>query len=302
MSPDETTPQDEENDEMSASDTQELLGAYALGAVSPEEAHQVENLLAASAEAREELQQHQAVVELLGSTMPSAAPDGIWKRISTEIEDGDQPAASSPVTSLNEVRATRTPVWLTAVAAVLALVMGVAVITQNQRIAQRDQTIVDLEASVEQTATQLAAEQSLVAQQAGQIEAQAGEIEQYAAALAADPLMVATDNAVASGGRLISLAAPDSTDVQMTIVLTEDGRGHVVTSDLSMLPDDRVYQLWAVMDDGRIISAVVFDDEPTSDTFVVDLDELAALAVTEEIDGGVVASENDIVVVGTLDA
>ncbi len=56
------------------------------------------------------------------------------------------------------------------------------------------------------------------------------------------------------------------------------------------------------MDDERIISAALLGNDPGVDTFVVDLDGLVGFAVTEEIDGGVVTSENSAVVVGLIDA
>ena len=95
---------------------------------------------------------------------------------------------------------------------------------------------------------------------------------------------------------------PRCADVEMTIVVMEDGRAYVTSSGLSPLSNDRTYQLWAIMDDERIISAAVLGNDPGVDTFVVDLDGLVGFAVTEEIDGGVVTSENPAVVVGLIDA
>ncbi|MDH3499177.1 MAG: anti-sigma factor, partial [Acidimicrobiia bacterium] len=86
------------------------------------------------------------------------------------------------------------------------------------------------------------------------------------------------------------------------VVVLEDGRGYVTSSSLVPLEAERTYQLWAVMDDGRIISAAVLGSRPGVGTFVVDLEHLTALAITEEIEGGVVTSENDAVVVGEVNA
>lgn len=81
----------------------------------------------------------------------------------------------------------------------------------------------------------------------------------------------------------------------MTIVLTEDGTGYVSESSLPALPDGRTYQLWAVVD-GRVISAGVLGQDPEVVPFRVDPSGLEALAITEEIAGGVAVSENPILV------
>ena len=70
--------------------------------------------------------------------------------------------------------------------------------------------------------------------------------------------------------------------------------GYVFTDTLPDLAADRSYQLWAINDNG-VISAGIFGTGGVA-PFVVDGD-LAGLAITEEVSGGVVVSENDPVAV-----
>jgi anti-sigma-K factor RskA len=63
-----------------------------------------------------------------------------------------------------------------------------------------------------------------------------------------------------------------------------------------------VYQLWAIMDDGRVISVALLDAGGDTAAFRVSPDGLAGFAVTMEVDGGVVTSTQDAVAVGLVDA
>ena len=86
----------------------------------------------------------------------------------------------------------------------------------------------------------------------------------------------------------------DSGGLGVEVVLGADGVGYVYTDTLPILAADRAYQLWAINGNG-VISAGIFGTDGVA-PFVVDGD-LAGLAITEEIAGGVVTSENDPVAV-----
>ncbi len=58
---------------------------------------------------------------------------------------------------------------------------------------------------------------------------------------------------------------------------------------MPQLAEDRTYQLWAIVDD-RVISAGVMGSDPGVSPFQV-VGSLAGLALTEEIAGGVVTSQ-----------
>lgn len=113
---------------------------------------------------------------------------------------------------------------------------------------------------------------------------QASEIERLRAS---DPVVEAL---AAPGSEVVELTDPDGGAVLMSVVLTADGVGYVTGSSLPEVAPDRTYQLWAITGD-RVISAGVLGASPDGSPFrfVGDLD---GLAITEEVAGGVVSSEN----------
>jgi len=81
------------NDSNSGDDVHELdelLGAYALDAVTPEEAQRVEDYLAVNPKATAEVREHREVATMLAYT-GMQAPEGLWSRIEQEL---DAPAPS----------------------------------------------------------------------------------------------------------------------------------------------------------------------------------------------------------------
>jgi anti-sigma-K factor RskA len=115
----------------------ELLGAYALDAVDPDERRRVEDYLASNPRAMAEVQQHREVATMLAYTGMDA-PDGLWDRIVETIEEpapapGPELAKVLPMASTR--RSTRMAsfgrwVAATAAAAVLAVV-AISVIDRN---------------------------------------------------------------------------------------------------------------------------------------------------------------------------
>ena len=84
----------ENNDQMGGSDDpyelDELLGAYALDALEPDERRRVEEYIAVNPRAAAEVQQHREVATMLAFTGMSA-PDDVWTKIAAEI-DAEAPA------------------------------------------------------------------------------------------------------------------------------------------------------------------------------------------------------------------
>ena len=305
---------------MSAAEVSELLGAYALGSLDQEERERVERLLERSPEARSELADHRHVAEHLGSMASTTPPHEVWDRISDRMEEGEaapvsrsehrRPAANGP--------ARGSAGWMVAAAAAaLAVVLGLGLIAQTQRVGDLNETITSRDQEVEQLTTDLAANQVIIGALNDTVTVQSDQaddlqgvlverdstIGELHTILASDPLARAAELAAADPrATLIDLAPPEVGRPQMTVVILEDGRGYVTDSDLAPLASDRTYQLWAVMEDGRVISTAVLGSEPGADTFVVDLENLSALAITEEVSGGVVTSQNDAVIVGAVDA
>ena len=73
------------NDQGDIYELDELLGAYALDAVSPDEARRVEDYLAINPKAAAEVREHREVATMLAFTGMDA-PEGLWSRIEQELD------------------------------------------------------------------------------------------------------------------------------------------------------------------------------------------------------------------------
>lgn len=246
-------------------DIEELLGAYALDAVDEPERSLVERHIAVCPRCTAELREHREVAALLSSGI-DAAPETVWAGIEDEI---------SPPQNVIPLRTpSRLPAWLAMVASFATFALVAAVFVQSGR--------------VEQLSEQVAAEQQ--------------QLDDLTQIIGSDPLTAAVEAAIAApDSKILTLTATDAAgagDVQ--IVLTADGVGFVLGDELPTLSDQQTYQLWAVTD-GRIVSAGLFGDDVDDGTFRVDLDGLEALAITPEIAGGVVVSDQAAVAVASID-
>jgi len=75
------------------------------------------------------------------------------------------------------------------------------------------------------------------------------------------------------------------------VVVTTDGEGFIDGSALPTLAENRTYQLWAIVGD-RVISVGIMGNRPETTAFRVE-GQLAGLAISQEVLGGVVVSEQD---------
>jgi anti-sigma-K factor RskA len=109
-------------------DLDELLGAYALDAVSLEERTRVEEYLLVSPRARHEVAEYRETATMLAWS-GMVAPEGLWDRIAKQIDDAEAPAVSAElasVMSIDRQRARRgwgrsASAWLVATAAAAAV-------------------------------------------------------------------------------------------------------------------------------------------------------------------------------------
>jgi hypothetical protein len=106
-----------------------------------------------------------------------------------------------------------------------------------------------------------------------------------------------------------AVAAPDARKVELLstdgsrmaeVVVLPDGTGYVVRNNLAPLSRERTYQMWAVVG-STPISVGVLGPEPKVVPFKMSGD-VSALAITEEVAGGVVSSRQAPVVAGKLQA
>lgn len=251
--------------EVDHQEIQEILGAFALHAVEDEEAFLVERHVEACEECRHELERHLDVASLL-STTERFAPAELWESIAGQIPRNQERSQVAPRSPDNNVVTLRQRfVKPLAAAAVLAIVGASAF--QSIRL----NTVSD----------QLAAERIRVAALTEQLDR--------------PPLDAAVAQALArTESRLVTLGSQVSGS-NAIIVLMPDGTGYLAEHTLQPLPDDRTYQLWAVID-GKIISAGILGSNPGVVPFRIDPQGFAGFAITEEAVGGVESSQNDPVI------
>jgi hypothetical protein len=256
-------------------DVEELLGAYALDAVDSIEREAVDQHLAVCPRCRAELHDFREVAAMLAYE-GAPAPDDVWTRIVSSLEEEPPPLrvpiepdgrAGVAVVSLAERRAPRGHrlSWALAGAAAAVVVMLVGALVARA---------LDDPASSpsDQERSELAG----------------ADLERAANRALVDP---ANTTAV--------LQAPTGAVEPVTAVLTGDGTGFLLTPELASLPADRTYQLWGIVGD-RVISLGVLGAAPSTSVFEVDpAAPLDGLAITEEVAGGVVASQNDPTLVWT---
>lgn len=113
-----------------------------------------------------------------------------------------------------------------------------------------------------------------------------------------DGVIAAAQAAAEEPGAIVAELTTDSGAVGQ-VVLTEDGEGFLVPSDLEPLTEDRTYQLWVITPDELAISAGVLGSEPVASRFTW-TDDVAGFALTREVAGGVVSSAGDVVSVVEL--
>lgn len=244
---------------------EELLGAYALDAVEPDEAAEVDEHLAGCARCRAEVAEHREVAALLAHG-GQPAPEGVWDRIAGAIEGGGPGGHEAPPPLFRAPAPPRHRTWtaraLAPVAAVAAAVIGVLgfqVVDQGNELAEQDERI-----------TQLASE---------------------------DVMNRAFQEAMADPeARLVELTSTDG-ERQVRAVVTGT-TAYLHAAALPELPPTRTYQLWGGNGD-QLISLGVLGARPDVTAFQM-ADGVVVLAITEEPASGVVVSDAPPVVAGAI--
>jgi anti-sigma-K factor RskA len=243
----------------------ELLGAYALDAVDPDERRRVDDYLAINPRARQEVAEHREVATMLAFTGMDA-PIGVWDRIASSIEGpaprpGPELAKLMPITEARSRR--RSPwrsvgAWAAATAAAAAVaIVAVGVFDRAEAPAPQD------------------------------------ALAQAVTAALADP-----------DSREANLRSADGSLGRVRAIVDENGYGYLLADDLPVLPAERTYQLWGVLD-GEVISLGVLGPDPGLTVFSAGSDPASAatlttLVITEEVAGGVAVSEQPALLAGDL--
>jgi anti-sigma-K factor RskA len=244
----------------------DLLGAYALDAVEPDEARRIEEHLATCPKCRAEVAMYRETAAFLAYA-GTDAPEGVWARIGAEIA-GEPTHGAEPIPNLANARARRSIGWsrsrsflagIAAVAAAAVVVLGID-----------------------------------VSHLTGQVNA----LQQRSYGLA--PLVV---TALESPHKSVTLTSADSTTSggSASVAITGNGSAYWLGSTLKTLPSDRTYQVWA-NNDGRIISLGLLGSSPRQlATFRVQ-SGTSELMVTNEPSGGTTAPTTPVVVSGMVPA
>ena len=247
--------------ELSHTEVQALLGAYALDAVDGDEAAAVERHLGDCRACRAEVSEHREVAALLAAGWVPA-PDGVWDRIASSLEES--PPSMRPPMALGAARERRRerasgPVRAVAAVAACAVVglMGLMVVKVMDTSDQVDR-LASSEVDLERAAARAAGEE---------------------------------------GARKVALTSPNGA-YSAEAVLLPDGTGYLTKTNLPRLASGKTYQLWAVVGTAKI-SVGVLGGDPGSVAFRA-AGNVSALAITEEVAGGVVASSQQPTLVGTV--
>ena len=102
---------------------------------------------------------------------------------------------------------------------------------------------------------------------------------------------LAATSAELPGSMSVALVNPTVGTAVADVVVTTDGEGFIDGSALPTLAENRTYQLWAIVGE-RVISVGIMGNRPETTAFRVE-GKLAGLAISEEVLGGVVVSEQD---------
>ncbi len=258
---------------LSHTEIEELLGAYALDAVEPDEALEVTDHLLDCPRCRAEVSEHREVAALLANS-GADAPADLWDRIAASIE-GTAPSAadvariaSPPLFSRPGAGSAQRRSWggralmpIAAAAAAVIALLGVQVVGQGDKIDR----------------------------QGAQLDQMAQE----------DGLSRAFQSAIAEPtAELIALRSADGEHEVQAVMAGSTGYLHA--GGLPELDEGRTYQLWADLGERRI-SLGVLGSRPKVATFEI-AGEVLGLAITEEQGAGVVVSDQAPVVYAVMPA
>jgi anti-sigma-K factor RskA len=246
---------------------QDLAAAYALGALSPEEARRFEAFLAGSREAQREVAEYRDVAALLALGGPEAAPSpDLRERMLSRIRGASAHPTAAP---------RRSAPW-SALAAGLVAAAGLGFGYVQLR------EVRDLRAELSRTMQRLTeTSQLLTAREA-------------------------TLNAIFEPGvQMFQLTASGDPDPLIQLFWDRERHRAIVHGfKLEQVPEGRAYQLWFIKD-GAPVPSVTFKPEPTGhvklEQIPVPADgEVSAAAVTVEPESGSTRPTTPILLVGPL--
>ena len=254
---------------------QDLAAAYALGALSADEARRFEAYLATSPEAQRELAEYREVAALRALSGTDAAPSiELRSRVVATVAAGKWRAL--PDASRQAFPAPSRVPWLAAAASLLLAVgMGAALVSTRGRLTTTETALGERERILAQTERRLTERE-------------------------------ATLNALLEPGvQLFQLTASGDPEPGIQLFWNRRQQRAIVNGyRLKPVPAGRVYQLWFIKD-GRPVPSVTFKPEDDGHATVEQIPvpeggPLTAAAITVEPEGGSAQPTSAIVLVGSL--
>ena len=258
----------------------QLLGAFALDAVDPDEAEAIRAHLTDCPRCSSEVAEHWEVTGLIANVGVDA-PAEIWDRIAAQIDTEARTRRPAPLHLASSTSTARRPAatvrrrlaWsavgtVAAAAAVVAVLLGVQVGRLDQRVGQL------ANASRHSGLNQVV--------QAALLDPSAQKV-----TLAATSSSTVGGTPLAKGARAA------------VVVVLPDGSAFVLNTGLPRLAADRTYQLWGVVN-GQTVSLGLLGNQPRDTPFTVNpAAPVETFAVTDETAGGVVRPTHNPVAEGT---
>jgi anti-sigma-K factor RskA len=248
---------------------QDLAAAYALGALSPEEARRFEAHLAGSPEAQREVAEYRDVAALLALASPGTPPAAdLRERVLARLRT--QPASASGV------RRRPSRPW-GALAAALVAVLGLGFGYVQLREGR------DLRARLAQTMERLAETSERLASREATL-----------------------DRILGPGVQMAQLTAGGDPDPGVQLFWDRERHRAILHGyRLEPVPAGRAYQLWFIRD-GAPVPSVTFKPEPNGQVNVEEIPlpadgELSAAAVTVEPESGSPQPTSPVLLVGPLE-
>jgi anti-sigma factor RsiW len=258
---------------MQHQEIEELLGAYALDAVAPEESEAIASHLATCPRCRAEVQSHREVAGLLGYAGGSA-PEGLWDRIVVGLEEPPPPLDLQRVTALRPLpepaTARRLRSWQVIAPMLVAAAAAVVVI-------------------------------AVLAVRVGHLD---GRVHSLSSALSSASASTQLSAAIMDPSHITIALAPKSGEtVSGQVVAIPRAAGTYTAfwtpSQMAVLPANETYQMWALVS-GEPVSLGVMGSRPDQ-VWIFQLQRgMHELMVTVEPRGGVSSPTTNVLLEGVL--
>jgi anti-sigma factor RsiW len=291
---------------LSHEEAAELLGAYALDALDPDEAALVEAHLDECPRCRAEVARHHEVAGLLANS-GAEAPAELWDRIAGRLERPDRPDDAEeherPEWERLAARLERpsgTPDVLAGESAPGPSARSdgsgaVVPLVQSRRRHRR------VTAAITLVATAAAVLALVLGVQVAHLNHRVGQLQTASAASGlSNAVQSALEEPSTKRVKLVPSGPQGTNGTSVTVALTSSGAAYLIPQDLAKLPPGRTYQLWGQID-GRMISLGLLGSHPVVTAFSVNPKAPASsFAITAEPSGGALQPTSTPVVQGVV--